>query len=85
MTPVIVPMVARLNSQSPASLGERNGERNLSTAFCSVLASKGIQRGLIQSQLNQADFLRQVQKSRVKFPARREEIATARCGNVSRD
>src|SRR6266550_1604523 len=25
MTPVIVPRVARLNSQSPASLGERNG------------------------------------------------------------
>jgi hypothetical protein len=49
MTPVIVPMVARLNSQSPASLGERNGERNPSTAFCSVLASKGIQLGLIQS------------------------------------
>jgi hypothetical protein len=49
MTPVIVPGVARLNSQSPASLGERNGERNLSTAFCNVLASKGIQLGLIQS------------------------------------
>jgi len=33
MTPVIVRRVARLNSQSPASLGERNGERNPSTAW----------------------------------------------------